>query len=138
MPVRNWPQTARRPTVPTTSSTASWRRPGTRAPPAPASANPSRSATDQKVQVTGLRIANGYQKSDATFAGNVRVRRLRVSFSDSPPVEVALKDAKGYQDIVFNHPYAITSLRLTILATYPTFTWDDAALSEVQLVGYPK
>jgi hypothetical protein len=93
---------------------------------------------DQKVRVTGLRIANGYQRTDATFAGNVRVRRLRVSFSDdSPPVEIELKDAKGFQDIIFNHPYVLTSLRLTILTTYPTRKWDDAALSEVQLVGYP-
>ena len=92
---------------------------------------------DRKVEVTGLRIANGYQKSDATFAGNLRVRTLRVSFSDSDPVVVSLKETKGFQDITFSHPYVITSLRLTILATYPTHTWDDAALSEVQLVGYP-
>ena len=90
------------------------------------------------VRVTGLRIANGYQKTDATFAGNVRLRRLRVSFSDSPPVEIELRDAKGFQDIILDRPSVLTSLRLTILSTYPERQWDDAALSEVQVVGYPQ
>jgi hypothetical protein len=84
------------------------------------------------IPLARIEIANGYQKDDERFAGNVRVRVIELRYSDGTTQLVQLLDTKGLQTI--NPAVAETEwIKLTIVSVYPTYQWQDAALSEVRI-----
>jgi hypothetical protein len=86
------------------------------------------------VKLERIEIANGYQKDDRRFEGNVRVRVLRLEYSNGDSHLVELFDEQGFQSV---EPLkrSFDWLRLTIVSVYPDSTWKDAALTEVRFFG---
>lgn len=82
--------------------------------------------------LVALEVANGYQKDSRRFAGNPRVRRLQVEYSDGTSQTVQLYDDTGFQ-LITAADTTTDWVRLVIEAVYPGDTWDDTSLSEVRL-----
>ena len=81
----------------------------------------------QPTRLTGLRIKNGYWKSEQHLLKNTRAARVRVSFSDGDTEEFVLFDpqerAPGVlrtdgEEITFARPHVSDYLQVTILAVY--------------------
>ncbi len=87
---------------------------------------------DELIPLARIEIANGYQRDAERFAGNVRVKSIELEYSDGTTQVVQLLDAQGLQVI---KPKAQDTewIKLTILSVYPTYKWQDAALSEVRV-----
>ena len=83
-------------------------------------------------ELARLEIANGYQKDDGRFAGNPRVRLMRVEYSSGAAQIVQLFDVKDIQTIEPTSE-AVEWVRLVILSVYPGGEWQDTALSEVRI-----
>jgi len=86
----------------------------------------------QPLELDRLEIANGYQKDDGRFAGNPRVRLMRVEYSSGAAQIVQLFDVKDIQTIEPTSE-AVQWIRLVILSVYPGGEWEDTALSEVRI-----
>ncbi len=91
-----------------------------------------------------LVIRNGYQASDALFKGNRRLKDVLVSVDGGSPAAVRLKDSQKPQTIDLGGVSGATSVRVTIVTTYPGQAtsvsgtpFDDAAVSELSVIGVP-
>jgi hypothetical protein len=79
-----------------------------------------------------IEIANGYQKDAERFQGNVRVKSLRLEYSNGATQVIELLDTEDYQSVTTVR--APTDwIKMTILSVYPDYVWEDAALSEVRI-----
>lgn len=94
--------------------------------------------------VSRVVIRNGYGASTALYKGNRRLKDVLISIDGGPPKAIRLKDTSKAQTIALEGPAGATSLRITIVSTYAgtktavTGTpFDDAAVSEVQVLGVP-
>jgi len=86
------------------------------------------------VLLSRIEIANGYQKDDDRFDGNIRIRSLEVEYSSGIVQLVDLLDTKEMQTVMPTHK-AVEWVKLTIVSVYPGYEWEDAALSEVRMYG---
>jgi hypothetical protein len=86
----------------------------------------------QQTELARLEIANGYQKDDERFAGNPRVKTIRIEYSTGTSQLVDLLDIKEFQTINTTRT-AVEWLKLTIVSVYPGEEWEDTALSEVRI-----
>ena len=86
----------------------------------------------ESVPLSRVEVANGYQRDDERFAGNVRVKSLELEYSDGTKQLVQLLDAKGLQTI---EPAVeeTAQITFTIISVYPRYEWEDAALSEIRV-----
>jgi len=82
--------------------------------------------------LAGMRITNGYAKSQSLFSSNGRVRRLEVAFSSGEPIVVVLQDTINNQLIRFNRPVEAAWMKLTILEAIRGKKYRDTAISELQ------
>lgn len=91
-----------------------------------------RLAFSELIPLARIEIANGYQRDAERFSGNVRIKSIELEYSDGTTQVVQLLDAQGLQTI---KPAASDTewIKLTILSVYPTYKWQDAALSEVRV-----
>lgn len=86
----------------------------------------------RSVTLARLDVANGYQKDDDRFKGNVRIKTMKLEYSEGSTQLVYLLDTEAFQSI--NTLRVETDwIRLTILSVYPDYIWADAALSEVRM-----
>ena len=87
---------------------------------------------DEVIPLARMEIANGYQRDAERFAGNVRVKNIELQYSGGATQVVQLLDAQGLQEI---RPAVKSTewIKLTILSVYPTYKWQDAALSELRV-----
>lgn len=83
--------------------------------------------------VRRLLVWNGYQKG-AEFGDNARVRTLRIELGGRT-FAVDLLDTQGPQAVDLPGPVPAASVRLVIDAVYPGERYQDAALSEVAVLG---
>jgi hypothetical protein len=79
-----------------------------------------------------MEIANGYQKDKERFQGNVRVKSLKVEYSNGITQLVDLLDTEDLQTVTTTRQ-AVEWVKLTIVSVYPDYEWEDAALSEVRI-----
>lgn len=82
--------------------------------------------------VTGIRMTNGYCKSEKTYTKNRRITRVRVSYRGG--VEEAYFSIDGYRqmmDIKFDRPVYTDYVSVTVLETYAG-EWKDIAISEIE------
>jgi hypothetical protein len=84
------------------------------------------------VVIARIEIANGYQKDDERFAGNPRVKSLKVEYSNGVTQLIDLADSKDYQSIIATSE-AVDWFKLIIVSVYPGGRWEDTALSEVRI-----
>jgi len=87
---------------------------------------------EELIPLVRLEIGNGYQKSPDLFSGYERVKSILLEYSDGATQVVQLLDSQSLQEIT---PAADQTLwiKFTVLSVYPTFTWQDAALSEIRV-----
>ena len=91
----------------------------------------------QPVVLARLEIANGYQKDDDRFAGNPRVKLLKVEYSNGTSQLVDLFDTKDIQSIEPPSD-AVEWVKLVVVSVYPGAEWEDTALSEVHIYEEPE
>ncbi len=93
-------------------------------------------------QVTALILTNGYNASRALYKGNLRLKDIEISINGGAPIEARLKDVGTPQRIPVTPVDNATSVRITIVSTYPSVKtsvsgtpFDDAALGEIVVMG---
>ena len=86
----------------------------------------------QPVVLARLEVANGYQKDDERFFGNIRVKTFKLEYSNGATQLVDLLDIKDFQ-VVNTIRRSTEWIKLTIMSVYPDYEWEDAALSEVRI-----
>ncbi len=89
-----------------------------------------------------LVIRNGYQASNALYSGNLRLKDVLISVNGGKATKVRLADAKKAQTIDLGGVSGATTIRVTIVSTYPSkktavagTPFDDAAISEIKVIG---
>ena len=84
------------------------------------------------IPLARIEIANGNQKDAEHFSGDERVKTLELQYSDGTTQVVQLLDAEGLQTI---KPKTEETqwIKFTIFSIYPSYKWEDAALSEVRV-----
>lgn len=90
------------------------------------------------LQVTGLRIYNGYRKSRESWRDNSRVKRLKMYVNGRPYAIINLKDAYNYQTVevgAVDLKPKKTILRFEILEVYKGRKYSDTAITEIELHG---
>jgi hypothetical protein len=87
---------------------------------------------EETVPLARIEIANGYQRDAERFSGDERVKTIELQYSDGTVQVVQLLDAEGLQVIKPKTPDT-QWIKLTILSVYPSFKWEDAALSEMRV-----
>ena len=82
-----------------------------------------------------LRLRNGYQKSDALFAANGRIKDLTVRLLPGGKTQkAALRDEKGWQELIVEQPSGpLVEIELKVNAVYPGRRYEDLCLSDVQV-----
>jgi len=117
-----------------------WNSDGDRVGPGPGQAITFTFA--EPVDLAFLRVANGYQLSDAVFRFNARVAEADIT-TDAGTARVALADERGLQRVDGDFGLT-TSLRLEVVSVHPgeavggTGPFDDVALSEVEFLARPR
>jgi hypothetical protein len=82
-----------------------------------------------------MKIRNGYQKTPRLFEANSRAKELTVVLLPSKKtVDVTLKDASDWQEIVIDQPAgALEAVEMKVKSVYPGKKYDDLCVSDVQL-----
>lgn len=87
---------------------------------------------DSSQGVCGIKILNGYCKSEELYYKNSRVKKLKLSFSNGHTYAYELPDVfDKYTVINLNTPEYCTSVTLTILDIYAGTAYDDTCISEI-------
>lgn len=86
----------------------------------------------RQLVLTRIEIANGFQKDDDRFAGNPRVKTLKVEYSTGTVQLVDLLDTPDFQTIVPTRQ-PVEWMKMTIVSVHPDYEWEDTALSEVRI-----
>lgn len=87
--------------------------------------------------VTALVLRNGYQKDDQTYFDNARASRLLVRFGDGSAFVVEVQDRSGAQIIRLPDPVHTSTVTLEVLDAIPGEHYQDLAISEVSIRGWP-
>lgn len=80
-----------------------------------------------------MRIYNGYQKNEASFYNNSRVKTFKVYLDDNFVGNILLNDKPGQQNINIAQ-FGVESyetIKLEIKEVYPGKKWKDTAISEL-------
>ncbi len=95
-------------------------------------------------RVDTLLIRNGYGASQALFKGNRRLKDVEISINGGAPIPVRLKDVMKEQEVNLGGASGARTVRITIVSTYPgaktsvpNTPFDDAAVSEISILGVP-
>ncbi len=81
--------------------------------------------------VRSIIVLNGYQKSNAAFSTNGRVRGVRITTSNGTVVETDLRDVQGEQIVRLPDWEDLSGVRLTILSTYPGSKYTDTCITHI-------
>ncbi len=100
--------------------------------------------TFEPARADTLVIRNGYQASTPLYQGNLRLKDIQVSVDGGEAIAFHLKDTTRAQRIDLGGRSGATSVRITIVTTYPSVKtsiagtpFDDAAVSEISVLGIP-
>jgi hypothetical protein len=92
--------------------------------------------------VSRVVIRNGYGASDALYRGNKRLKDVLISVDGGEGQAFRLKDTSKAQSIAITGGPGATTLRITIVSTYPASKtsvantpFDDTAVSEIRVFG---
>lgn len=90
---------------------------------------------EQPVTITRLGLDIGFDRDEAIFFQNHRVRRARVSFSNGDEQTLEFDDQRGVQFTPMNHG-PVAWITITIVEVYPGSLYDDTPIAEVSAWGY--
>lgn len=86
---------------------------------------------NQKYNISGFRIFNGYQKTQDLFNKNSRPTALRVIGSDGSNEVYNIEDSIYEQDIYFDKMISVNSIKLVIEKVARGSKYEDTCISEV-------
>lgn len=87
-------------------------------------------APDEQM-VSGIKILNGYCKSEKLYYENNRIKKIQISFSNGSIYTYTLSDYFGeYNIITFDEPEFCTSVKLSICEVYEGSKYDDTCITE--------
>lgn len=88
-------------------------------------------APDEQM-VSGIRILNGYCKSEKLYYENNRIKKIQISCSNGSIYTYNLSDTFGeYNVISFSYPEYCSSIELSICDVYKGSKYDDTCITEV-------
>ncbi len=89
---------------------------------------------DSDQAVKGIKVLNGYCKSEKIYYQNSRPQKVTVSLSNGHSYEFTLSDTfNEYQTLDFGSTETTSYVQVTIDSTYAGNTWNDTSVSEVQV-----
>lgn len=84
------------------------------------------------INLNMIRIINGYAKSDALYAANNRVKKLKIDFDDGTSLVAELKDSTMEPQLIqISNQKVVERVRLTILEVFPGSKYHDTCISEI-------
>ncbi len=86
--------------------------------------------------VRGIKVVNGYVKSDEAFYSNCRAHDITITLSDGYSMNYALADLRNdTQTIEFDGYHEVTSIKITINSVYEGNRpdWNDLAITEISV-----
>ncbi|RKG83519.1 NADase-type glycan-binding domain-containing protein [Corallococcus terminator] len=95
-----------------------------------------------KAKAYRLFVRNGFQKTDKLFRANARPRKVKLEplvqgetgpQTTGTPLEVELKDVRGWQEVRLPVPAKVAGVRLTLVTTYPGSAYEDTCLSDLRV-----
>lgn len=86
---------------------------------------------NQKYNISGFRIFNGYQKSEDLYYKNSRPIAFRIIGSDGSNAVYNLEDSIYEQDIYFDKMINVDSIKLVIEKVQHGTTYEDTCISEI-------
>lgn len=87
---------------------------------------------DEEQYVTGVRMTNGYCKSERTYTKNKRITKARISYNGgSKEVTFDLDNYGNMIEIEFDNPVHTDYVTVTVLETVDG-GWHDVAISEIE------
>ncbi len=86
------------------------------------------------VELVGLELWNGYQRSEDHFRKNARAGQLSLSVDGGAPIVLKVKDASGPQMLKLPAPVKGKTLKLTVDKAIAGTKYPDLVLSELRLV----
>ena len=88
---------------------------------------------DTKQHVTGIRMSNGYFKSEQTYTRNRRITQVRVEYEGGQKTQsFGIDQYRIMQDIRFDAPADTSYIAIHVLDTYYG-DWKDICISEVEV-----
>lgn len=86
-------------------------------------------------KLTGLKIWNGYQRSETHYYANARPDKLSVAINDGPEFLLTISDKMDVQELRFpkNYP-SVKKLTIKISGIYKGMTYKDMVISELKLM----
>lgn len=91
-------------------------------------------SSDTPQYVTGIRVANGYFKSQRIYENNKIITKFLVEYDGGEKTYSCGIDQYGImQDIRLDTPALTSYVRVTILDTHPGKQWNDIAISEISV-----
>lgn len=88
-----------------------------------------------KINISGLYVWNGYQRSTTHFNKNARVKSMIVSSNSGVEQKISLSSVSGLQKIKFTKPLlGVSNLKLKIKDIFPGTKYKDVLISELRLV----
>jgi hypothetical protein len=85
-------------------------------------------------EITEIKIANGYVKTQKAYLENSRVKKLKLYINDQPAAILHLEDRRAVQIFDFE-PMQPKTLKFEILEVYKGDKYDDTAISEIFFDG---
>lgn len=89
---------------------------------------------DKPVNLSGLMLWNGYQRSITHYYANSRASEIQVSVNDQEICLLSIKDQMGVQHLKLPQVIEAKRLKITITKTYSGKSYSDMVLSELKLV----
>lgn len=93
------------------------------------------------VQLSQVRLANGYEYNDDIYQDNNRLKMARLLFSNGE-VSWELEDERGYQSLnleqLLGRENETIFVRIQIEDTYPGSKYDDSCIAEIEIWGRSK
>jgi len=85
----------------------------------------------EEVTIAGLKIWNGYQRSDSHFKSNARLQNFEFGELRAFKEEYRLKDEQGVQTIRLKEPITSSNFELLINSAYKGWSYEDLAIGEI-------
>ena len=88
---------------------------------------------DTKQYVTGIKLANGYFKSEETYRRNRRITKVMVEYEGGQKTQsFGIDQYRIMQDVRFDAPVMTSYIKVHILDTHYG-DWKDICISEIEV-----
>lgn len=91
-------------------------------------------SSDERQRITGIKILNGYCKSERLYKKNNRIKEIKMSFSDGSIITKLLQDNFSEYDVIeLDKPIICTYFMIKIEDVYRGTDYDDTCISEIKV-----